>query len=102
MRIFRIDTLGWGKIKGKKLIMVDNYDPFRKAVGMKAMIGWGEPIEKYLPKKIEIQLDKSKSNGKLENLIGNTVNLLMVDKVMKDIIAGQKQVDSLQNTFNLV
>ena len=85
-----MDQLGWGKIRGIKLITVDNIDPVCEAVRMKANIGWGEPIQKYCLKNIEIKIEKGKNNGKLEDLVGNVNNVLMVNQTIKEIISSFK------------
>ncbi|HEX9649321.1 MAG TPA: DUF1629 domain-containing protein [Cyclobacteriaceae bacterium] len=99
MRCFKLETLGYGRINGKSLAIVDDISPLDSAIKLRAMIGWGESLKGLHPKNAEIRIEKLKNNGALSNLIGNTTNILLVDKIMKEIIRKLEPLESKIEIF---
>ncbi|RKH10868.1 hypothetical protein D7V97_12650 [Corallococcus sp. CA053C] len=97
MRFFMLDTLG------------DQDDPdlcvlgrFIKGIEMDAWrVGDGERVGDLLPKDARIDMDKENLGIQLSSLLGNTRNMLIVHKDLKDLIqkhAGDEQVEYLPFT----
>ena len=82
LRFFSLDTLGDGD--DPDLCILGN---FIKGIEMDSWrIGEGAPVSAILPNDARIYMDKENLGIQLSSLIGNTRNMLVVQKGVKDII----------------
>ena len=98
LRFFKLHTLG--DLDDPDLCILGN---FIKGIEMDSWrIGEGAPVSDILPKDARIYMDKENLGIQLSSLIGNTQQMLVVHKDVKDIIhkhCGDEKVEYLPVTL---